>query len=241
MVNKVELTEVIDSLSDRLTENFKQMLQESIDVLKDTIIENLKKSNMDLQVRVSSLENEVELLKQANIEMMKNSEASFQHGRLNQVIVSGIPSRIEHDELEETTIGILNKIKSCEVDEKDIEACHRVGKNHDTIIRFVNRKDAEDCLTNSKKLRDTNLQEVGIGKDVKIYVNQNLSPYMNTLAYYCRVLKRKNLIEKVTTFKGVVKLTRKVNDRMVSTKIGHKCDIEKIFPNFEDILLEAKT
>ena len=122
MVNKTELNEAIDSLSDRLSENFKQMLQNSIDILKNTIIENLKKSNMELQVRVSSLENEVTLLKQANIEMTKTTEASFQHGRLNQIIVSGIPSCIEHGELEATTIGILNKIKSFEVDEKDVEA-----------------------------------------------------------------------------------------------------------------------
>ena len=114
-----------------------------------------------------------------------------------------------------------------------------MGKNHDTIIRFVNRKDAEDCLSNSKKLRDINLEEVGIEKDVNIYVNQNLSPYMNKLAYYCRILKRRNLVEKVTTFKGVVKITRKVNSRMVATKIGHKCDIVKLFPNFEKILSEA--
>ena len=240
MVTKTELNESVNELSDRLTGNFKQMLEESIQVLKSTIIENLSKSNLDLQARVSSLENEIILLKQANIDMTKHVEASFQHGRQNQIIVSGIPSSVEHDDLEMTTIGILNKIKSVEVNERDIEACHRVGKNDNTIIRFVNRKDAEDCLTNSKKLKDVNLEDVGLHKNSKIYVNQNLSPFMSTLAYYCRILKRKDLVVKLTTFKGVLKITRKVDNRFVTTKIGHKCDIEKLFPNLEEIISEAR-
>ena len=41
---------------------------------------------------------------------------------------------------------------------RDIEACHRLG-NNDAIVRFVNRKDAEDCLLN----RQLNNFEVGMG------------------------------------------------------------------------------
>ena len=154
MVTKQQLDDAVSSLSD----SFKTMLSHSIDELKNTIIENLKKSNdmlqikvKDLQNDVANLQNEVASLKEANIEITKRTETAFQHGRLNQLIISGIPEVIGHDQLEEKCIVVLNSIKDNKINERDIAACHRLGKKNDTIIRFLNRKDAEDCLDNRKK------------------------------------------------------------------------------------------
>ena len=72
---------------------------------------------------------------------------------------------------------------------RDIEACHRLG-NNDAIVRFVNRKDAEDCLLNRNNLRQLNNCEVGMGVKTEIFVSEHyLSPFMSKLAYHCRVLK----------------------------------------------------
>ena len=59
---------------------------------------------------------------------------------------------------------------------------------------------------------------------------------MAKLAFYCRVLKRQNFVEKVTTFKGVIKIRRTVGDRPVSNIIGHKKDLEIIFSNLDELL-----
>ena len=75
----------------------------------------------------------------------KEIQATLQHSRLNQIIMSGIPVDIEQTKLEATSIQILNKIKDFKIGTRDIEACHRFG-NNDAIVRFVKRKDAEDCL-----------------------------------------------------------------------------------------------
>ena len=170
----------------------------------------------------------------------KSTEAAFQHGRLEQILISGIPAMVDHDALEETALKILNTIKDQEVSSSGVAACHRIGKNNDTILRFVNRKDADDCLTNRAKLRNFDREAVGLDADVNIYVNENLSPYMRKLSYYCRVLKRKSLIDKVTTFKGIIKITRTVGEgeyrQKLTNVIGHKSDIEKLFPNFDDLL-----
>ena len=112
MVTKTELDISISKLSLNLTENFKKMLDDSINELKNTIIDNLKKSNEILQTKVATLENEITALKESNIDLVKRTEAAFQHGRLNQIIVSGIPADVKHEDLEDKCIGILNQIKS---------------------------------------------------------------------------------------------------------------------------------
>ena len=103
----------------------------------------------------------------------------------------------------------------------------------------MNRKDADDCLENSKKLQNINKEAVGLSNNVSVFVNSNLSPYMNKLAYLCRVLKRKNLIEKVTTFKGVIKIARKIgpsSERSVWNVIGHITDLKNLFPDLDTIV-----
>ena len=67
-------------------------------------------------------------------------------------------------------------------------------------------------------------------------MNQNLSPFMNKLHYFCRVLKRQGYIDKVTIFKGVIKITSYVDGRSVVNVIGHKSDLEKLFPGLDDIV-----
>ena len=81
MVTKTDMDNSMNKLSSTLTENFKKMLDESINELKNTIIDNLKKSNEMLQMKVTALESEVTALKESNIDLVKRTEAGFQHGR----------------------------------------------------------------------------------------------------------------------------------------------------------------
>ena len=152
-------------MSTDLTAKLKSVLNESISNIKDTLIENLKVSNEKLQVRIGLLENRVNHLVNERIEKEKEIRATLQHSRLTQIIISGIPVDIEHTKLEATSIQILNKIKDYKIGTRDIEACHQLG-NNDAIVRFVNRKDAEDCLLNRKNLRQLNNSE-GIGVNTK--------------------------------------------------------------------------
>ena len=237
VLTKVDIDEAITSMSTKLTSSFQTMLDNSINEIKNSIIENLRLSNQNLQDRVNSLEREVKELKEAHVTLERSSEAAFQHGRLEQVVISGIPAEVEHKDLEEKSLRILNEIKNVQIQSRDIAACHRLGKKNDTIIRFINRKDADDCFENRMKLKNINREEHGLAPGANIYIRENLSPYISKLAYYCRELKRREYIEKVTTFKGVIKIFRTVeNSRMVKSVIGHKEDLLKIFPNLNEIL-----
>ena len=228
--------EELDAAINGLKGHFNTKLAASIEEIKNSVIESLKKSNETLQLRVSALESEVKTLKDEKIYLEKRVEAGFQHGRLEQLVIQGIPVEVTHENLENVCTDILNDIKDHKVTSRDISACHRLKKDSDlTILRFINRKDVDDCISNRKKLENINKEARGLPPGAKIYVRENLSPYMGKLAYHCRVLKRKNLIDKVTTFKGVVKIFRTVGDRSVTNVIGHKNDLEKIF-NLEDMV-----
>ena len=100
---------------------------------------------------------------------------------------------------------------------------------------FVNRKDADDCFENRSKLKNISRETLGLVPGTNLYVRENLSPYMSKLAYYCRVLKRKLLVDKVTTYKGIIKISRTVSGHPVKDVIAHISDLEEIFPNIEDV------
>ena len=120
MVSKKDLEDSIAKLSDDLTDSFKKMLDDSIVSVKDTIITNLKHSNENLQQRLSELENDIILLKNANIDLTSRCESAFQHERLNQIIISGIPSSVTDENLEGTAVRILNQVKDYKVNERSL-------------------------------------------------------------------------------------------------------------------------
>ena len=57
-----------------------------------------------------------------------------------------------------------------------------------TIVRFTNRKRkfAKQVLYNRKKLKSIDKSTLGLTNDV--FINENLNPVNNRIAYYCRKL-----------------------------------------------------
>ena len=106
--------------------------------VKDSIIEALKAENLKLQQKFEKLENRIYKLE-------SDLNKKDQYNRRNNIEIQGIPSDINDNYLEDKVIEMF-----CEVDivatKSDIEDCHRLGKNSDTILRFVNRKFCNDIL-----------------------------------------------------------------------------------------------
>ena len=100
------------------------------------------------------------------------------------------------------TCSRVNWIK---INKSQIVASHRLGKSERTIVKFLNRKDAENVLANKKKFRDIDISkivthdtevssdhfpEVQNGcmnifsnptKRKKLFISQNLSPFYRYL------------------------------------------------------------
>ena len=72
---------------------------------------------------------------------------------LSNIIISGISAEITDDKIEPVVIKVLQQV-NVPVSPRDIEASHRIGRDKkQTIVRFVNRMDAEAALSSRNKLK----------------------------------------------------------------------------------------
>ena len=101
--------------------------------------------------------------------------------RENNIEIAGIPNSVQDDMLEEHAIKLINLIIPSPIISTDIQACHSLPNrsgNKATIIKFVNRKNAE--------LRRLDIMQIGLPNDCKLFINQNLCKRLKSLSYHCR-------------------------------------------------------
>ena len=135
--------------------------------LKDVVIKNLQIENQRLRSKVDNLEKKV-------ISLEENGNLLEQHGRRNNLEITGISNEIEDVDLEGKVIKILDKIE-VNVSSKNIEACHRIGKSKGnskkTIIRFVNLKYAKKALLNRNNVKHLDKSSIGLSNFNNIFCN----------------------------------------------------------------------
>ena len=69
------------------------------------------------------------------------------------------------------------------------EDCHRVGKSKNNskkfIARFVNRKVVKNAIYKTRQLKTIDKTSIGL-QNATIFLNENLTPENNKIAYHCR-------------------------------------------------------
>ena len=149
-----------------------------------------------------------------------------QYGRRENIGLSGIPAHVTDSELENEVLDILHTIGLPHLDHYGIAACHRVGKkdkngNRNTIVRFVNRKDAISALKNKRNLylcRDLGYH--------RLFIMENLCPRYKSIFEEMIDLKKKGEIHNVWTFNGHVHYKLTDSDQEKGKKITRDSDIE---------------
>ena len=125
----------LDKLEKSIVQSINSLKDEIIN-LKDIVIKNLQDENAWLKEKCEKLENRVAILE-------SNHNDLVQYGRCNNIVFRGIPENVSDNNLESTAIAVLSDI-NVQVETRDIEACHQIGKpttkTQKTIVRFVNRK-----------------------------------------------------------------------------------------------------
>ena len=226
--NSESSSELIVNLEKTLLMRFDGVDKELLNI-KDVVIKNLQDENQRLRSKIENLEKKV-------ISLEGNGNLLEQYGRRNNLEITGIPDEIKDEDLEEKVIEILNKI-DVNVSTKDIEACHRIGKSREnskkTIIRFVNRKYAKKALLNKKSLKNINRSSIGLSNSGNIFINENLTPMNNKLAFYCRKLKRDGYIEKTFLREGVVCIRGSSIGNGKTIKVLNFNTLFEYFPNFD--------
>ena len=190
----------LDDAFENQKKDIQAMIDSSVSTIKDDIIKTLRDENTKFQEKVSILEDQI-------WNMEKTMETNFQYQRNCNVIISGIPSTIDHDNLEGIVINLFNNVCHHNITERDIEAVHRISfKSPLVLVKFMNKKDATALVDSRSSIVSYKNDEFGLGESNKLYVEHQLTPYMGLLAYRCRCLKRKNVIINTKVQKGIVKI-----------------------------------
>ena len=95
----------------------------------------------------------------------------------------------------------------------------------------MNRKVCKSALKNRKKLRSVDATKLELPIRSKLFINENLSPYVNKIAFQCRRLKRARKIIKVYSHERIVHIVRTVQEK--PKKIIHMSDLTFMFPEFD--------
>ena len=99
-----------------------------------------------------------------------------------------------------------------------------------TIVCFINRKHCICALVNRMKLKSFNSESIGLS-NVKLYFNENLTEYNNTLAFHGRKLKLAGLINSTYTLNGTLHILQTVAERPI--KVFHMSKLLELYSNFE--------
>ena len=204
-------------------------IKDSLNEIKHTVLSRLIDENKRLTEKI------VEINKNTNF-MEKEHWRLNQYTRRSNIEVSGIPNEIKDEVLEETVIKLLKSINvNCQP--SDIEACHRLptkrpDKPKNTIIRFLNQKNAENCLVSRKQLKSVDLSVIdGSFRGQKIFINDNLCPYYRGIYGKCRALCNAGLINSFWSWKGQIFI--KIGENSKKVGIAHVQELVEMFPDFE--------
>ena len=102
--------------------------------------------------------------------------ANAQYSHRETVEVIGIPSSIRDQDLEGKMRNIFEEI-SANIDERDMQACHRYREKDRAILKFVNRKDFKNILRVKKNLKHLDPSKLPFSEGTKIFINESLCPY----------------------------------------------------------------
>ena len=188
------------------------ILQSERDKFIDTLdhrIDNLTSTVVNLSCKVAQVKSSLVVSKTVNNELLKRV-TSLERGLNSQeqctrrecLLVVGIPSSIDDENLKSTVCSILGDIDVV-CDSNDIEDGHRI-KGDRTIIKFASRKKSSEVLNNKKKLKNLDIGKYGLNDGSRIYIDKSLCSYFRGLCGKCKGLWHDKVIASFYTVNDIL-------------------------------------
>ena len=154
-------------------------------------------------------------------EIEREQYKSAQYSRRDTVEITGIPGDIPTDALENEVIRIYDvaqvNVNGTKLRRTDIQACHRVGKRKTVIVKFVNRKFANEGLYYGKHLKNNSSYAAPTN------INNSFCPEFRFLNYLVRQAKRAKKIHFYKVRHGVTHI--QLVDSGPFHEVTHKADL----------------
>lgn len=198
----------------------------SVEVMPTKYDEMLKKqtgqekSLKDLSVKVRRLEDsgrcETDQLRQE----LNRLE---QYTRLNNIELHGIKVT-QNEDLHEKLCQVADQLKLSRPTTDQVEAIHRLpsrpGKVPSVIVKFVNRKQRNEWLSNKRRLREnTNSEE-------QIFVDENMTKHNRHIFFLARAKLKEGNIKYAWHKDGVTYVRKTENGPAI--RILHESDLDKV-------------
>ena len=193
--------------------------------IKDTLT-YLKKLEADIAVVKTVNDRLVERIIKTERQCWENA----QYSRRDTLEIVGIPNSVGNSVLEETVRDVFKKI-GVEIDERDVQACHRLKEKERTIVKFVNRKDCLQILRVKKDLKSLDPTELDFPENTKIFINESLCPYYRGIWNKCKKLRAIQKIHQFYTISGLIRV--KLEETGPSRIITHMVDLKELFPDID--------
>ena len=200
-------------------------------------ITDLSKEIKDTLTYLKKLEADIAVVKTVNdrlVERVIKTERqcweNAQYSRRDTLEIVGIPNSVGNSVLEETVRDVFKKI-GVEIDERDVQACHRLKEKERTIVKFVNRKDCLQILRVKKDLKSLEPTELDFPENTKIFINESLCPYYRGIWNKCKKLRAIQKIHQFYTISGLIRV--KLEETGPSRIITHMVDLKELFPDID--------
>ena len=200
-------------------------------------ITDLSKEIKDTLTYLKKLKADIAVVKTVNdrlVERVINTERqcweNAQYSRRDTLEIVGIPNSVGNSVLEETVRDVFKKI-GVEIDERDVQACHRLKEKERTIVKFVNRKDCLQILRVKKDLKSLDPTELDFPENTKIFINESLCPYYRGIWNKCKKLRAIQKIHQFYTISGLIRV--KLEETGPSRIITHMVDLKELFPDID--------
>ena len=204
----------------------------------------------EIGAKLEDLENRLDLLQQENKSLKSKVRGNEKHldeqlsyiyslekvlsrldqyGRRENIEIQGIPADVPDMKLEGEVLKILHCMGLTRLSHFGIVACHRIGRKdsngcRNTIIRFLNRKDAIATLVNKNKVYLCK----NLGYD-NLRVSENLCPAYRSIFDELVELKEEGSIQKVWSFNGQIKYILTDGEQEKTRKVHHESDLDILY------------
>ena len=208
--------------------NFCENISQKISLLEEDF-KILKNENKSLKSILKETEIHVDEQLSYIYKLEEDLARLNQYGRRENIEIIGIPNNVSDKKLEIEVIKILRKIGLDHINHFKIVGCHRIGGrdekgNKNTIVRFLNRKDAYATLKNK---RNVNLcKELGYDN---LILMENLCPAFKSIYEEMLELKNNGVMNKVWTYNGIINYKVTDNDDEKPKKLFHESDLDKFY------------
>ena len=221
------------SLDNIMNEVFKTVLSriDNLEAEKERLIleiSNFKKEIKDLKKNTSNYQvNTNHILNDLDIRLVRNE----QYVNRESIILSGIPSNVTQENLEETVLHVLHTIGLKKVSSYDIAACHRLAKRKNdpyparTIIRFTNRKIVQFCLRNRNLLK---FNKDSLKMNLRFF--ECLCSSNERILKECSEVKHYGIINKFFISNGFMKVITNEHDNPIKMKNSNM--LHELFKDF---------